>query len=161
MASATVRTACVWIGRLSVLECALAVDQDARLGPRIGLLRLCAHWSITGSVTGFVTGKVPVTVLRAEIARNTMCMHCMQIVLRAEIARNTVTGTLPVTGTVTLPVFLQCTYPNLLWHLVRRVGLSHPQSARAKSVGKPPFYTYTILDTIFLQVMCIQSSHRV
>ena len=46
VASATVRAACVWIGRLSVLECALAVDQDARLGPRIGLLRLYAVGSV-------------------------------------------------------------------------------------------------------------------
>ena len=35
-------------------------------------------------------------------------MHCIHIVIQAEIASKTFTGTFPVTGSVNLPVILQC-----------------------------------------------------
>ena len=52
--------------------------------------------------------------LLAISAYYTMCMQCIQIVLLAEIASKHINTIVWVTGSVNLPVMLQCTDPELV-----------------------------------------------
>ena len=69
------------------------------------------HWSITGRFTEPVTHNIVLMCLLAISAYYTMCMQCMQIVLLAEIASKKINTIVVVTGSVNLPVMLQCMHP--------------------------------------------------
>ena len=66
------------------------------------------HWSITGRFTEPVTRNIVLMCLLAISASNTICMHCIHIVLLAEIASKHINTIVLVTGSVNLPVMLQC-----------------------------------------------------
>ena len=68
----------------------------------------CIHWSITGRFTEPVTTTIVLMCLLAISASNTICMHCIHIVLLAEIASKHINTIVWVTGSVNLPVMLQC-----------------------------------------------------
>ena len=64
-----------------------------------------------------VTHNIVLMCLLAISAYYTMCMQCMQIVLLAEIASKKINTILWVTGSVNLPVMLQCSCVPEKWYL--------------------------------------------